>query len=179
MLPPIPSPLILVNQSAQSLEPPIDRFKVQDLKGVAPSTVRENEIQGRRQATEAFVHCECALAVEMRKYTVEPLKIGVSKDCCWPCMEFLKEYSKESGGISVSGTHGKTYQNWVFPLDTSHNLYQRMEEMARLKFKSWLFSLNRERISDSHAGSLDDDSSENDLEGLRRAILAINKQKQK
>ena len=156
----------------------MDQFTVQDLKKViAPSTVQESEMHSGRQATEAFVHCECALAIEMRKYTVEPLEIGVSKDCCWPCMQFLKEYSKESGGIRLSGTNGKTYQNWLFPLDTSHDLYRTVEDMARLEFKSWLFSLNGRRISDSHAGSTYDDDSDNDLQMLKRAILARKKER--
>lgn len=155
----------------------MDQFMEQDLKRVTPSTVEESEMHSNRQTTEAFVHCECALAIEMRKYHVKKLEIGVSKNCCWPCMQFLKEYSKESGGIRVSGTNGKTYQNWLFPLDISHALYRRMGEMARVEFKSWLFSVNRKRISDSYAGSIYDDDSDNNFARLKRAILARKKER--
>lgn len=178
ILPPILSPLHLINESAEALEPPLDHFRVKDLRGVAPSTVGESELQLGRQAVEAFVHCECALAVEMRKITMEPLEIGVSKDCCWPCMQFLKEYGKESGGITVSASHGKTYQSWLPPLDMSHEVQQRMEEMARSDFKLWLFSLNGRRKSDSQAGSTDDHISdeENDLDMLQQTIFEIDEE---
>jgi hypothetical protein len=111
MLPPIPSVLTLINESAQALEPPMNRFKTQDIKAVTPSTVRDGDIQNMRSSNEAFVHCECALAVAMRQLTSEPLEIGVSKDRCLLCTMFLKEYSKKTGGISLSASHGKTYQS--------------------------------------------------------------------
>lgn len=108
----------------------MSRFKIQDIiKAVTPSTVRDSDIQNMHPNIEAFVHCECALAVSMRQFTstFESLEIGVSKDCCWPCTVFLmKEYAKETGGggISLSASHGKTYRSWLFPLplEESHGI---------------------------------------------------------
>lgn len=151
----------------------MDRFKIQDIKGIAPSTVKDSEIQSARQATEAFVHCECALAVEMRKTTSEPLEIGVSKDCCWPCLEFLRVYAQQSGGICLSASHGKTYQSWLFPPDVSHHLHDMMQAKAREELTSWLQALNRRRISDSHAGSSTMDDDDDELEDLERIILEM------
>jgi hypothetical protein len=177
MLPPIPSVLTLINESAQALEPPMDRFKTQDIKAVTPSTVRDADIQNMRSSNEAFVHCECALAVAMRQLTSEPLEIGVSKDCCLPCTIFLKEYSKETGGISLSASHGKTYQSWLFPLKQSHSIYRKMEDLLRDDFKLLLVALNGRRTSDSHAASSDDNDDDDDDDDFKAFSEVVNAMK--
>lgn len=154
----------------------MDHFNIKDVKGVTAPTVRDSEIQSGRQATEGFVHCECALAVEMRKVTSESLEIGVSKECCWACFQFLKEYSDKTGGICLTASHGKCYQGWLFPLEKTHSLYQRMEDAAREEFRSLLGTLNRRRKLDSYAAWLDDDDDDDydqTVEALTQSILAM------
>lgn len=172
MLPPIPSTLTLINESARAMKPPMDRFTTQDIEAVTPSTVRDGDIQNMRPGMEAFVHCECALAVAMRQLTSEPLEIGVSKDCCLPCTMFLREYANETGGISLSASNGKTYQSWLFPLEQSHSIYRKMEDLARDDFKSLLVALNGRRTSDSHAPSSEDDD-DDDIEALEKTVMAM------
>lgn len=175
MLPPIPSLLTLINESARALEPPMDRFKIQDIKAGTPSTVRDGKIQNMRSNIEAFVHCECALAVAMRQLTSEPLEIDVSKNCCLLCTIFLKESSKETDIISLSAFHDKTCQSWLFPLEQSHSIYRKMEDLARDDFKLLLIALNGRRISDSHGSSSDDDDDDDDddFEPWKRTVAAM------
>ena len=105
MQPAIDSALTLINQSVEALEPAMDRFEVQELKNATPSTVRELDIESERQATENSVHCECGLVVEMRKFTSQALEIGVSKSCCWPCVQFLQEYAEGTNGFCLNFHH--------------------------------------------------------------------------
>ena len=154
----------------------MDRFKTQDIKVVTPSTVRDSDIQKMRSGTEAFVHCECALAVAMRQFTSEPLEIGVSKDCWLPCIMFLREYSKATGGIiSLSASPGKTYQSWLFPLEQSHTIYRKMEDLARDDFISLLHTLDGRRTSDSHAASSSDDNDydDDDIKAFVETVVAM------
>lgn len=126
---------------------------------------------------EAFVHCERALAVTMKQFTSESLEIGLSKHCCLFCIMFLREYSAKTGGggISLSASHGKTYQNWLFPLEESHSIYQKMEDLARDDFKSLLIDLDGRRTLDSHAASSNDnkDDDDDDRKTLRKTIMAM------
>lgn len=145
----------------------MDRFKVQEVKNVAP-TVRDSDIQSGRWETESFVHCECGLAVEMRKFTSEVLEIGVSKSCCWPCVQFLKEYAQGANSFCLTASHGKTYHNWLFPLEITHSAYQKLMNAARQEFTSLLMTMNRRRLSDSNASSSPDEMEmEKEVDGLR------------
>lgn len=123
---------------------PLEEFSLDDLKSAAPA-VNEREIISAQPETEAFVHCECALAVAMKPFNLGRLEIGMSRDCCWPCLEFLGQYSIHSGKIVVSAKHGKTHQSWLCPANLSSDIYHRIEETARSTFFSWLVSLNERR----------------------------------
>ena len=152
-LPPIPPPITLINQCVRASTWPIDEFKPRDLKAVL-QTARKSDIQSERPAQEAFVHCECALAVEMRRFTDELLAIGVSKNSCWPCVQFLREFSSQSGKIIVPQCHGKTDPNWLFPLDVSHPLHKKVEDIAILEFESWVWGTHEARLMHSNRGKL-------------------------
>lgn len=147
-LPPTPPPIVLINQCVRAITWPIDEFTPQDLK-VVLQTARETDIQSDRPAQEAFVHCECALAVEMRRFTNEPLTIGVSEHSCWPCVQFLREFSSQSGRITVPKCHGKTDSNWLFPLDVSHPLHEKVEYAAILEFEAWVWDTHEVRLMHS------------------------------
>jgi hypothetical protein len=134
------------------MQPAIDEFTLKDIKSVAAG-VREKDITMSRSAAEAFVHCECALALSMRPIMQETMKIGVSKNCCWPCLEFLTQYSNKAGQIMVSNTHGKTYHSWLFPNGVSDDIYNQVERSARKELHDWIRSLNGRRRSDSDANS--------------------------
>ncbi len=173
-LPPIDSPLSLVNRSGAAMRTPLDPFTLEDLKSIAPG-VRETDITGGRREGEAFVHCECALAVMMRDRVPGTLEIGVSKDCCWPCLEFLGRYSNIPGKIVVSATHGKTYHSWLFPPNAPPEISRKMEERARREFVHWFLALNGRRRSYSHAESSDsehqrDSEEEDELKLLARSL---------
>ncbi len=154
------SPLNIVNRCVGVMQPRLDNFSFKDIKSVAPG-VRDIDITQGREQFEAFVHCECALAVIMRDRISGPLEIGVSKDCCWPCLQFLSRYSRKPGDIVVSGTHGKIYRSWMLPPGIPQDIGRQIEECARQEFLSWLIFLNSRRTSDSHA---DSDSSHTDEE---------------
>ena len=111
------SPLSIINRIGAAMQCPLDPFSLKDLKSVAPG-IREADITTGRDTTsrittnpdegKAFVHCECALAVAMKDRILGTMEIGVSKDCCWPCPEFLARYSEKRGKIVVSAIHGKS-----------------------------------------------------------------------
>jgi hypothetical protein len=150
----------------------LDEFSLRDLKNAAP-TVKEKDIQSARPPTEAFVHCECALAVAMQSVTQAKLEIGVSKDCCWPCLEFLGRLSSPSENIVVSATHDKIYHSWLCPNEQS-DIYNHVEATARIEFASWIMSLNGRRKSDSHVANSSDDSDDeekSEVKGLIRTLL--------
>ncbi len=87
------------------------------------------------------------------------LTIGVSKDCCWPCVTFLAEYSTQlDKKIVVSATHGKSYHSWLFPSDVSPDVYNHLQTAARRELHAWIVALNGRRTSDSHAASSSDES---------------------
>lgn len=125
------------------MEQPLNDFSFDDLKSVAPA-LSEREIISAQPETEAFVHCECALAVAMKPLKLGGLEIGVSKNCCWPCLEFLGQYSSYCGKIAVTAKHGKTRENWLCPANLS-DVYHRIEETARSSFFSWLLWLHERR----------------------------------
>lgn len=151
----------------------MDEFKVKDVKSVTPSIVRDRDIDDDRQAAENFVHCECGLAVEMRKFTSQVLEIGVSKNRCWPCVQFLKEYARETNGFCLTASHEKTYHNWLFPLEITHSIYQKMMDEARKELTSLLMTLNGRRLSDSNIDSSPDEEEEeeDELHSLQQVIF--------
>ena len=153
----IRSPITLINNCAMAMEPPLDEFSLIDLRSVAYGA-KERDLTTSRAEAENFVHCECALAVAMRPLISGKIMIGVSNDCCWPCSEFLGQYSNQPGGFIFSATHGKTYHSWLFPSEASHTIRDRIERIVRMDFARWLRSLDRRRTSDSHAQSSEDDS---------------------
>ena len=163
-LSPIDSPLSLINRSGAAMQHPLDPFSLKDLKSVAPG-IREEDITTGRDTTsrittnsdegKAFVHCECALAIAMKDRILGTMEIGISKDCCWPCLEFLARYSKKRGKIVMSATHGKTYHSWLFPATVPLEIHDEMEKSAQQEFSRWLLALNNRRTSDSHADSSD------------------------
>jgi hypothetical protein len=59
----------------------LDEFALKDLKSVS-SDVWEQDIMKGRSEKDAFVHCECALAMSMKPLMQECMEIVVSKDCC-------------------------------------------------------------------------------------------------
>jgi hypothetical protein len=152
------------------MQPAIDEFTLEDIKSVAAG-VREKDITMSRSEAEAFVHCECALALSMRPIMQEIMKIGVSKNCCWPCLEFLTHYSNKAGQIMVSNTHGKTYHSWLFPNGVSEDIYNQVERSARKELYDWIMSLNGRRKSDSAA----DNSGEEDapLSSFAQVVLSM------
>lgn len=109
----IESPMNLVNRCGPAMPRPLDPFTSKDLKNIS-SVNRDTDITRGRWEGPAFVYCECALAMIMKDRITYILEIGVSKDCCWPCLQFLGIYSETCGRIVVSGTHGKTYHSWLF-----------------------------------------------------------------
>lgn len=143
------------------MNPPLDQFTIKDLKSIAPAA-KEKEISTGRSETEAFVHCEVALAIAMQAMMQDnKLEIGVSKDCCWPCLTFLAEYSSRlDKNIVVSATRGKSHHNWLFPSNVSPDIYNRLETTARRELQAWIVALNRRRTSDSHAASSSDECSQ-------------------
>lgn len=142
------------------MKPDMDPFKFQDIKDMTSSAVKNIDLESGRRAEENNVHCECALAVEMRKFTSEVLQIGVSKHCCWPCAQFLKEYAQETKRFCLTASNGKTYHSWTFPLEISHNIYQKLMDAAKKELLSFLNIMNRRRLSDSNAGSSSDEMEE-------------------
>lgn len=138
------------------MEPPLEKFTVKDVKGVAPTTKEADVLNGRPE-TEAFVHCEVALALAMESVTQDSFEIGVSKACCWPCFEFLSKYSEQTQKIIISATNSKFYHNWLFPEVTTSDFEDQMDRTARLEFSAWLLSLDGRRTSDSHADSSSDE----------------------
>jgi hypothetical protein len=141
------------------MNPPLAEFSIKDLQNVAPG-VKEKYLVTSRPDAKASVHCECALAVLQRRIP-RKMEVGVSKDCCWPCLEFLARYSSQPGKIVVSATHRKTYQNWLFPSHEPSQVHDHVERTARLEFSAWLLSLNGRRTSDSHAASSPEGQSPN------------------
>jgi hypothetical protein len=87
------------------------------------------------------------------------------------CTMFLKEYSKKTGGISLSASHGKTYQSWLFSLKQSHSIYRKMEDLLRDDFKLLLIALNERRTSNSHAAS--SDNNDDDFKAFSEVVNAM------
>lgn len=169
----IPPPIALINSCVIAKEPPLDEFSLKDLRSVAHG-LQDTDLTKCRSNAESFVHCECALAVAMRPLISGKMEIGVSKSCCWPCLEFLAEYSNQFGRIIVSTTHGKTYHSWLFPSTISHTIHDSMEQTARMDFARWLRSLDGRRTSDSHADSSEDESES--LNEIRRVLAEMLKE---
>lgn len=171
LMPPLSSPIEIINRCANSSTPKLDDFSTKEVKGVG-SAVRESDIQSPRVPTEFFVHCECALTLQMRQMTNRKLEIGVSEKSCWPCLQFLTHYSTKQSRIIVSGCHGKAYHSWLLPLDVSHPVSQKIEQVAKAKFDSWISSLNKKRISDSQAES-SDPGSDDGYDHARRILAEV------
>ena len=89
-MPPTSSPLSLIsrcaNRCAPVMEPRLELFTVKDLQNVASSGIRPADLVTAREEAEAFVYCECALALMLRHRKLGVMEIGISKDSCWPCL---------------------------------------------------------------------------------------------
>ena len=140
---------------------PMDPFKPKNFQTVNLAGIEDSVLETDQPIGLAYVHCEVALAVLMRDRILGLMEIGVSKNCCWPCMVFLAAYSgKENAGanVMVSASHGKTYPNWLFPTsdteDTSKVLVtvrQQMDDEIQRVFCDWLKTVDDHRRSDSGA----------------------------
>ena len=185
-MPPTDSPLSLVNRCAPVIEPQLDLFTVKDLQNVASTGIPVANLVKARDEAEAFVHCECTLALALRDRISGIMEIGLSKDSCWPCLQFLQAFAKKRGGILISASHGKTYHSWQFPdiLSLSREpfsllseAYQLIENSARLEFGTLLSSLDGRRTSDSHADGSDsdeDDPSRNTYDWYTKELWGTN-----
>lgn len=134
------------------MKPPLNEFSLQDLQKEAPH-LTEREITSTQPEAKAFVHCECALAVEMKYITQEKLEIGVSKGSCCSCINFLEEFASQFGPIVVSEDSGKVYRDWLCPANVSQDIYKYLEKRAREDFSGWLTWLNRKRTQNESAGN--------------------------
>ncbi|KAI9651457.1 MAG: hypothetical protein M1829_002811 [Trizodia sp. TS-e1964] len=103
------------------------------------------------------VHCECTLAAGLllRLPSFLPLEIGVSKQCCWACAQFLdilSQYlhSKGRGIIKIARCHLKTYAGWKMPnighLNVDEALIaQRLVDAAKGRLMEILIALWQRR----------------------------------
>ncbi len=134
-----------------SLDEPFDRETFIKNTGCSPKT-----FDSSTGPTDRLVHCECNLAAKLLGANSDlaskaPLRIGVSKRCCLPCVTLLSILSKDR--VKISGCHGKIYSGLAFPpelLDSPARaeMTKRMEEWA----VKAITVFGTRRLSDSSSG---------------------------
>lgn len=84
-----------------------------------PGSEMVKRFEGKAQATDAPVHCECAIVLRFLKGGLAgpppTLYIGVSKLSCLCCWTLLNILNKHGSNFKVKGTHGKACFPWKYP----------------------------------------------------------------
>ena len=87
------------------------------------------------------VHCELTLALHSLSSTANPVKIGLSKHCCWLCERYIEAFQalyKTEKKFLVSGFQGKIHSGWLLPLGTPPSIRTSMEDLVESELdESW------------------------------------------
>jgi hypothetical protein len=76
-------------------------------------TLLEMEYRGQ-------VHAEISLVCFLLENSMNHGEIGTSKLCCAPCCMFIEMLARRNlAEFSKSGSHGKVYPSWIFPVPKS------------------------------------------------------------
>ena len=106
--------------------------------------------------THRLIHCECNLAAKLLgpnsgSTGKAPLRIGVSKQCCIPCVTLLSILFKDK--IKISGCHGKIYSDWAFPPELpGSSVHTEMTKITEEWALKAITIFGKQRPSDSSGG---------------------------
>lgn len=98
------------------------------------------------------VHCELTLVLHSMSSTAYPVKIGLSKHCCWLCEKFIEAFQalyKIEKKFLVSGFQGKIHSGWLLPPGTPPSIRTSMEELLESELDEIRAELKAQRRSDS------------------------------
>ena len=97
-------------------------------------------------------HCELTLALRAieSEYTITPIKIGVSKDICWLCEQYLEFLShNQKVRLLVSQYQGKIHAGWRIPKNTPESVEKKVHLLVHDEVTEIRESIVNRRKSDS------------------------------
>lgn len=84
--------------------------------------------------------------------TTYPVKIGLSKHCCWLCEKFIDAFQalyKTEKKFLVSGFQGKIHSGWLLPPGTPPSIRTSMEDLLESELDEIRAEIKAQRRSDS------------------------------
>lgn len=114
-----------------------------------PKINREMEA---KQTITTSVHCELTILVYMMTSSVNFIKIGVSKHCCWLCEQYMnafQELNKNQRRTIVSGFQGKIHSGWLLPPGTPLTIQLGVQEVLEKEVNEIRAKIRAKRRSDS------------------------------
>lgn len=98
------------------------------------------------------VHCELTLLLHAMTSTTVPVKIGVSKYCCWLCESYIAAfqalYAKKKK-FFVPGFQGKIHSGWLLPPGTPSAIEASMQALLEDALDEIRAEVEAQRRSDS------------------------------